>query len=389
MRPRCQPPSLGSSNAYLVDVKVGGKFADDRIYNHNLDILQRVARGNCVLKLSGLGAPRHLCLVHALRKFTGSVGDEDDTADVGDDATWRRYFLRPPGAAARLVVTHKVDGDAAHLSARWLDGGFLVCVGSKNVHLVLRREADIELYRANGYQVAKQAAAAAWRQLAALGPERRRQLLSFLHHTRFTAVCELLQPEHQHVEDFSHLTRGELRFIAWAPPLESAGEAAASLCGCSPELGFRLADVFGLTTVTYSVVTGDVEEQLPDVVLEVRKAYGFEGKVLYFVDSDDNVIGMLKKKTVWYVMLRSSSVALGKHSINDLRSKISARLRSIQASMCLTDEFIEKWIDLSVAFAIWRMDLGREVKGVALPQLWARFLRQSGCTDRFPVGIGR
>ena len=35
------------------------------------------------------------------------------------------------------------------------------------------------------------------------------------------------------------------------------------------------------------------------VLLQIRRGYGYEGKVLYFLDARDTVVGLLKKKTIW------------------------------------------------------------------------------------------
>jgi hypothetical protein len=40
-------------------------------------------------------------------------------------------------------------------------------------------------------------------------------------------------------------------------------------------------------------------EYISNLYPKVRKDTGHEGVVLYFMDSSDNVIGLLKKKTVW------------------------------------------------------------------------------------------
>jgi hypothetical protein len=38
---------------------------------------------------------------------------------------------------------------------------------------------------------------------------------------------------------------------------------------------------------------------------KIRKGFNYEGDVLYFIDSAHNVIGLLKKKTVWYIIVRA------------------------------------------------------------------------------------
>ena len=39
-----------------------------------------------------------------------------------------------------VAVLQKANGEAAHLSCRWVDNEFLICAGSKNVHLVFKNK---------------------------------------------------------------------------------------------------------------------------------------------------------------------------------------------------------------------------------------------------------
>ena len=384
-------PSAIMSGAVLVDVKVGTgrrRQPDDAIYNRSEDVRRRVARGNCVLRLSG---QRPLFLIHALKKFTGGMGDEDDDSAGRDDSTWCRYFLRSVEDATRVVLTQKANGEAAHLSARYVDGAFLVCVGSKNVHMVLRRESDIALYDGQRYRVAQVVAKAVWRQLAALDDRQRELLLSFLHHTRFTAVMELLQPDHQHVEDLSYLKEAELRFICWAPTFSEEFE---SFCGCSPELGFQLAKTLGLKTVDHSVVKGDVMDKLPQLMQEIREGYGYEGKVLYFVDDEGNVIGLLKKKTAWYILLRALReqlcAGLQKLKFTDVKEKVEKRFLAIQTWLGFDDQFRIDWLSLGVDFAKWLKEnpaTDYSTLRTMMPPLWTQFLRSTDRTDKLKPNI--
>ena len=384
------PPAI-MPGAVLVDVKVGTgrrRQPDDAIYNRSEDVRRRVARGNCVLRLSG---QRDLFLIHALKKFTGGMGDEDDDAAGGDDSMWRRYFLRSVEDATRVVLTQKANGEAAHLSARYVDGAFLVCVGSKNVHMVLRRESDIALYDGQRYRVAQVVATAVWRQLAALEDRQRELLLSFLHHTRFTAVMELLQPDHQHVEDLSHLKEAELRFICWSPTFSLEFE---SFCGCSPELGFQLAKTLGLKTVDRYVVNGDVVNKLPQLMKEIREGYGHEGNVMYFVDDAGNVIGLLKKKTAWYILLRALReqlcAGLQKLEFTNVKDKVEKRFSAIQAWLGFDDQFRTDWLSLGVDFAKWLKENPATDYGTLrtmMPPLWTQFLRSTGRSDKLEPKI--
>ena len=40
-------------------------------------------------------------------------------------------------------------------------------------------------------------------------------------------------------------------------------------------------------------------------MVRVRDGRDYEGEVLYFMDKDNNTVGLLKKKTTWYIMLRA------------------------------------------------------------------------------------
>lgn len=88
-----------------------------------------------------------------MRKFTGGLGDEDDMDRNNQD--WKKYFLKNLDSTRRVVALKKANGEAAHMSCRYIDGQFYVIAGSKNVHLVFQKSTDIELYSGERYTVAK------------------------------------------------------------------------------------------------------------------------------------------------------------------------------------------------------------------------------------------
>ena len=51
----------------------------------------------------------------------------------------------------------------------------------------------------------------------------------------------------------------------------------------------------------YKIITKD---QLEDHINQIRCGYSYEGELLYFMNSSNIVIGLLKKKTIWYIMCR-------------------------------------------------------------------------------------
>ena len=66
-------------------------------------------------------------------------------------------------------------------------------------------------------------------------------------------------------------------------------------------MALDFASHLGLRCVSYEVIDAARAEERME---RVRRDVGYEGEVLYFLDARDNVIGLLKKKTAWYVVLR-------------------------------------------------------------------------------------
>ena len=81
---------------------------------------EKVARGNSVLFLRDLesNSSSHDGVIFALKKFTGGMGDEDET-QPDDNFVWMKYFLKPLASARKVVCTRKANGEAAHLSVRF------------------------------------------------------------------------------------------------------------------------------------------------------------------------------------------------------------------------------------------------------------------------------
>ena len=82
------------------DVKVGGEKGshgpDDKIYNNNPDIRDRVARGNTVLEIHNTTAKtvNHDMVIFALRKFTGGLGDEDEDQPENDLVCYFKLLVK-------------------------------------------------------------------------------------------------------------------------------------------------------------------------------------------------------------------------------------------------------------------------------------------------------
>ncbi|KAL5022605.1 hypothetical protein ScPMuIL_001760 [Solemya velum] len=386
----------GGSSGQIIDVKVFCKCGpDDDVYDNNKEIRDRVARGNCFLKIDN-GAEKGIrCILQAMRKFTGGLGDDDDR-EKGDNYTWKKYFTKPFDSAHIVIATKKANGEAAHLSCQLLNGDFVLCGGSKNVHIVFREKEHISLYTADRFRMAREICEAIMAILKEMSEDNKQRLLEFLCVTHYTAVFELLSPDHQHVVDLTHLERSELKFIAWTKSdLDPSDDDL--LCTVPPNVGIELARAFGLQTVDYDIVMiSDLEEKMK----QIRQGYQYEGEVLYFLDETNTVIGLLKKKTVWYIICRAIREKLrtasfrfkknpGRFSISELLNRIEGRIDEIQVWLGFNMEVVLAWKRLAGKFIRWCIrKLEEDVHTTEdfvnrFPVIWRTYLEESGEVDRF------
>ncbi|KAH9503003.1 hypothetical protein Btru_072591 [Bulinus truncatus] len=382
----------------LIDVKVFSRTGpDDHIYDTYKLVRDRVPRGNCFLHITKGPNTGTRCILHALKKFTGGLGDDDDR-DRGDNLTWKKYFIKPIDAAKKIVATRKANGEAAHLSCIQIDGQYLICAGSKNVHMLIRNRGDIALYRGDRYRIANEVSHAILDLLDEMETPRKEKLLNFLVATRFTAVFEILSPDHQHVENLSYLKKPVVQFITWtSTELEPMPDQM--LCTVPPHIGIELARAFGLTTIDYEVIdNSDVINRM----IKIRQGYQYEGEVLYFLADDFSVIGLLKKKTVWYILcrairekVRTSCAALLKSKSTFSKEKsisqVKKRLDEIQKWLRLSDQTVQKWKDLGTGFlsyCIQQLESGNcQMNDIAdrFPVLWKTYLEVHDYTDEIKV----
>ncbi len=84
------------------------------------------------------------------------------------------------------------------------------------------------------------------------------------------------------MEDLSYLgNRSEMNFITFTSPFAESSKED-SLCAISPDVSIEFAQTVGLKTVSYDVIEASEAE---DRMEKIRKDYGYEGEVLYFLDS--------------------------------------------------------------------------------------------------------
>ena len=65
--------------------------------------------------------------------------------DIHLHNTMMLFLLQSLDEVKNVVCTQKANGEAAHLSARVINGVQLLCAGSKNVHLVFTNRGTLQI----------------------------------------------------------------------------------------------------------------------------------------------------------------------------------------------------------------------------------------------------
>lgn len=102
--------------------------------------------------------------------------------------------------------------------------------------------------------------------LNALNDKYRYLVYSLLHHTKSTAVCEILQPDSQHIINLSHLDRPQLSVISFTPTFTE--EDDSSLLALPPHHTLDILSALGFVTPDYTIIqTRDVLQRRDQVCL--------------------------------------------------------------------------------------------------------------------------
>ncbi|CAF0716229.1 unnamed protein product [Brachionus calyciflorus] len=388
-------PSHILKESILHDIKVECRGPDDKIYDSNAEIRARIARGNTILEINNNGTKNYKLIIYALRKFTGGLGDEDDIDRKSGE--WKNYFLKDYSSVTSVISLQKENGEAAHLSCVWKDNEFAICAGSKNVHIIFKNKEDLLNYSEQRYSYAKLIGLAVLRHLEKLKPDLRTLFLSFLVQFNLTVIFEILNPETQHVEDLSYLKEPLLKFITFTS--NTIEFKPQSLCSMTPDCALELGNLFELSCVKMEFVD---KNGIENHLLNIRKDHGYEGVVLYFLDSENNVIGLLKKKTTWYIILRAIREKLRHHispknteTISDLENRIKKRLTEIKKWIGFDDEDYERWLKTSVEFINWfdkkyhENLISKDDFQNKFPVLWTRYLNETNSTDKIKINISK
>ena len=388
----------------IIDVRISCRGPDDKLYDRDEQLRQRLPRGCTLLqcRVKGEAQPRLDFALFALRKFSGGLGDDDNRED--DNQAWLRYFLQHPRTASQIICTRKINGEACHLSCVALppDNRLILIAGSKNVHLCFRTHDDIAMYgNDTTYNYASSFCHTILYALEAM-PDKGAMLLNFLSLTRYTAVFEILNYEHQHIVNLSYLKekphRSELKFITFAQVPEDFDKKVTNLCALTPDFAIEIARCLHLSTTDYEIIENQ-SHVLNEYLTSIKYRHECEGSVLYFLNQADEVIGLLKKKTIWYVILRAIREKIRpmlsqweknhKLDVADTIERVSRRLNAIQKWLGFSNAILDQWKTLAGQYVTWigekakKRTVARDDISNEYPILWSKFLEETNNQDDF------
>lgn len=326
-------PEIIGKDFKLHDISIKSYGPDDELYNKYENLRKNIARGNTILEYPGSNEKQEFILViRGFKKFTGyDKFDEDDVLNHD----YKLYLSEQPENDTELYCMEKVNGKAGHISCINLLGQDFVFCGSKNVHIILRRDhllEDIALYPdKESHSIAKDIA-----KLVTTMPS---TFFDYLKENNWTANIEFISVKNEHIVDYKNKD-DTYKFLCYTPN-------NTDLLTIDPIESLNHAKSIGIPMVDYKVIK---YSKLGQYISELRDQENSEGIVAYMVNPNTRkTIGLIKLKSKWYVLIRAIREKIKKWNIN----QISKRIDDIREWLSLTDEETKYWKNEGVLFAKW------------------------------------
>ena len=322
--------------------------------------------------------------IYGIRKFTG-LNTQDDDDEVNTEGN--NYFIQDINTKKnKSIFMEKMNGEAFHFSGRYIQKQFYYFVGSKNNHIMIRNEDDIHLYPDSRYIQAKKFAKCFMKLIETLPINKLHILQNLLHYTKVTAVCEILQPLYQHIVLING-NQDEIIFLAFSSTFTDCDNN--SLTAFPPHIAMKIIDTLNISSANYKIYEQrkkdeNVEEEEDDEeekkeIENIRHSENSEGVVIYFLNINNETIGMLKLKAFWYIFLRALRQKLswylrygGKKSKTDLKEFVKKRYDELQQSFGLNNDQIMQWKIKAEKFIDW-LEQERRQNPISVKEISSKF----------------
>ena len=345
----------------IIDYKIknsGGKQPDDKVYMEFPYLQKIMPRGLTRLIIEGKVVIDEWVIRGQNKFFGGDNLDDDDTAN--NFITKYNKKLINLNLITKIISAEKINGCLGHVSGRFLENCFFFVIGSKRVHLLIQEFEDINKFQEERHHVAKKIAIIFFKYLETLSPTQLTNLKNYFHDTNNSIIFEVIIKNDEHVVLYEEQDR--MVAIGIIPPFNFHVETLEELEEKNPEsllIPFieldKLKNEYKMDIVQSEKVEKiDLDEYYKEIALKV----GSEGKVLYFINKNNYIVYIEKKKTLWYTLLRAIREKLAFTQMRAIRQKLDFdKIHNNGKKRCLQriDE-IKKWrkIDL-VSLVSWKI----------------------------------
>ena len=189
-----------------------------------------------------------------------------------------------------------------------------------------------------------------------------------------------------------------MKFITFAQVPEDFDKKVTNLCALTPDFAIEIARCLHLSTTDYEIIENQ-SHVLNEYLTSIKYRHECEGSVLYFLNQADEVIGLLKKKTIWYVILRAIREKIRpmlsqweknhKLDVADTIERVSRRLNAIQKWLGFSNAILDQWKTLAGQYVTWigekakKRTVARDDISNEYPILWSKFLEETNNQDDF------
>lgn len=309
----------------VVDTVPNHSLNDDDIYLND-EYWNTITRGHCDVFVCDNNTKTLIHQLRGLKKY----GDENDSFGPHNKEKSSSF-------KKEVFATVKANGECFHVSFFKYQSCVYSILGSKNVHILISINDDIQKQLDDIIETQKNRVTYASKMTSYFFKnigENKEKLINYILDNGVTFVGEYINPEHQHVVKYE---KECIHFFAITHP-----NSMYLYTYLNPSNSFELFKEFGCETVDYILCKSQLE--LDQVKEKYFNYTNCEGLVLYYIDENDSVYNMFKFKNKQYTILRTVREY---YNANKMLSTFIKRLKEYHITLTFDE------IELYTSFFIW------------------------------------
>ncbi len=246
----------------------------------------------------------------------------------------------------KRYYSRKENGQCGHISGFSINNVDYLIIGSKNVHLIVRKnniEEDLLLYKDPRYIVASNITNLLNKKYSQCINE----MFDFIKNNNVTFCCEAIFIHDQHIVDYYGLE--ELRFFAIT---KIRNDYDSSITWCNPEEAYNIFNILGLNTVE-ELICANNEEEWKDLSLKIRSDNNSEGGVISYVNEENKVVYVCKYKNDTYTFMRAVREQMRNNASNN---KIIVRINNLHFEHAEKEKLTRRALQFNAYYTLLEPD---------------------------------